>query len=306
MITAYDYWRYLFPLEFAGVLFLVAGLISVRRELSIRPEGLLALGRAFVPAAIATFGAEHLVSGRSMAGMVPSWIPVHVFWVYFFGCAHLAAALSIVSMKFVRLGTALLGLMLLLFVLTIHLPNVIAHPRDRLLWAVATRDTLFALGSWAFASSLTRKTWPVFAPRVISVCRIFIALVLLFYAVEYFLFPRFALGVPLQLPTPATIPARPVWDFVTGGMLAAAGIALLIEKQARAVAAIVGVAIAILTVPVFIAMMAAAVKPFDVTMSLNYVFDNLLFAGSILFLASAITAGAGRLSYGLGAGGGSS
>jgi len=199
----------------------------------------------------------------------------------------------------VRLAATLLGCMLLLFVLTIHLPNVVMQPHNRFLWAVATRDWLFALGAWAFAASLIEKEQPAFAHRVIGACRIFFGLVLLFYAIELFLFPLAAPGVPLAQLTPESIPARPVWDYFTGGMLLAAGIALLIDKQARAAGAGVGFLTAVVSVPVFIAMMAAAVKPLDVTMALNYLFDTLLFAGSILFLAGAIP-------YGFGAGGGSS
>ena len=41
--------------------------------------------------------------------MVPSWMPAHVFWAYFVGCALFAAATSLTLKKFVRLASSLLG-----------------------------------------------------------------------------------------------------------------------------------------------------------------------------------------------------
>ena len=59
-----------------------------------------------------------------MAGMVPSFIPGGVIWVYLTGVALLAAAVAIIIQKKARLAGLLLAAMLLIFVLTIHLPGV--------------------------------------------------------------------------------------------------------------------------------------------------------------------------------------
>jgi hypothetical protein len=67
----------------------------------------------------------HFTSGAAMSGMIPSWLPGGVFWVYLTGAALLAAAVSIVIQKKVALATLLLGIMLLTFVLVLHLPGVL-------------------------------------------------------------------------------------------------------------------------------------------------------------------------------------
>ena len=71
----------------------------------------------------AMFGLMHLMKANDMTGMVPSFIPGGVFWVYITGLALMAAAISIIIKKKEKLATLLLGIMLVIFVLTIHLPG---------------------------------------------------------------------------------------------------------------------------------------------------------------------------------------
>ncbi len=61
---------------------------------------------------------------NAMAGMVP--IPGGAIWVYLTGAALLAAEVAFVINKKVRLACGLLGIMLLIFILSIHLPGVLA------------------------------------------------------------------------------------------------------------------------------------------------------------------------------------
>lgn len=70
------------------------------------------------------FGFMHFMKGGDMAGYVPSFIPGGVFWVYLVGVALIAAAVSILIQKKAKLACLLLGIMLMVFVLTIHLPGL--------------------------------------------------------------------------------------------------------------------------------------------------------------------------------------
>jgi uncharacterized membrane protein len=45
------------------------------------------------------FGIQHLMYGRFVATLVPSWIPGRLFWAYFVGVAFIAAAVSIATKK---------------------------------------------------------------------------------------------------------------------------------------------------------------------------------------------------------------
>jgi hypothetical protein len=160
--------------------------------------------------------------------MVPPWIPGRLFWAYFVGVALFAAAISIVSMKQVRLSASLLGTMFILFVLSIHLPNVMRNPKDRFAWTVALRDLVFAIGAWAMVGTQMEERHVPVAHRVIASCRIVFAGVLLFFGIEHLLHPEFAPGVPLEQTTPAFIPLRSAWGYLIGATLLVNGFSILI------------------------------------------------------------------------------
>ena len=88
-------------------------------------KGLSTTGRILYALPFGLFGIIHLISGARMAGYVPSFIPGGAFWIYLTGIAFLAACISILIQKKVKLACILLGILLLIFVLTIHLPAVI-------------------------------------------------------------------------------------------------------------------------------------------------------------------------------------
>src|ERR1035441_5633655 len=127
---------------FAGLVILTIGFINVRKELSatLGLDKLIALGRVFFAAPLAVFGAEHFAVSRSIMQVVPPWVAGRLVWACFVGLCLIAAALSLVLTKYVRLSAPLLAIMFFLFAAMIHLPNVAANPKDRIVWAVAVRD----------------------------------------------------------------------------------------------------------------------------------------------------------------------
>ena len=70
------------------------------------------------------FGVIHFMKGPDMAGYVPAFIPGGIFWVYLVGVALIAACVCIVIEKYTKLACLLLALLLIIFVLTIHVPGV--------------------------------------------------------------------------------------------------------------------------------------------------------------------------------------
>jgi uncharacterized membrane protein len=222
--------------------------------------------------------------------MVPSWMPAHLFWAYFVGCALLAAATSLTVMKFVRLSSTLLGLMFFLFVCMIHIPHALAHPRDRFAWTVALRDLSFAGGAWALAGLHSGASSPQQSKWMILFGRIVVALAAIFFAVEHFIHPEFAPGVPLEKMTPSWVPFPSVWGYLAGGILLAAGIGLALNKKSRMAAGSIGALMTILTLFLYllILILAHGGSTPEINEALNYVADTLLFAGAALVLASAL------------------
>ena len=78
------------------------------------------VGKLLYALPMAMFGFFHFMQASSMTGMVPSFLPAPIFWVYLTGLALLLAAVAIIIGKKTRLATTLLGVMLLLFALLIH------------------------------------------------------------------------------------------------------------------------------------------------------------------------------------------
>jgi uncharacterized membrane protein len=246
------------------------------------------LGSVFVAASLATFGGEHFVVGQSMAGMVPAWLPAHVFWVYLVGTALFAAALSLVAKKCVRLSVPLLAAMFFCFVLMIHAPNVIAHPKERSFWTIALRETVFGGASLALAGFLMAEKRPRLSRALIPLGRFLVGIPLIFFGIVYFLHPEIAPGLPLPKVTPSWVPLPFVWSILTGILLVVCGLAILLNKYGQRAAAGLGLVMTLITLFLYTPILAMAAPSSQVD-ALNYVADTLLFAGTLLFLARALS-----------------
>lgn len=66
------------------------------------------------------FGIFHFLKADMYAGIVPSFIPFPVLWVYVTGAGLVAAAISIFINKKTKLATTLLAVLLGLFIVLVH------------------------------------------------------------------------------------------------------------------------------------------------------------------------------------------
>jgi uncharacterized membrane protein len=246
------------------------GFITARKQLSFNSLKLAALGPVFVAAGLAAFGMEHLVATRSIMQVVPAWMPGRLFFTYFVGIALLAAALSLALKRYARLAALLLGVIFLLFVLLIHLPNVVVNPKQRLLWVIFLRDLSFAGGAWALAGG-----------RIAVIGRFWIAAATIFFAVVYFLHPDIAPGVPLPKLTPTWVPLRLFLGYVIGALSLVCGVAVLVKRGAGLAATSLAIAVTLSVALVYIPLLVLS----PTVEAVNYVFDTLLFAGTIWVLA---------------------
>ncbi len=82
------------------------------------------LGKILFCIPFLAFGLMHLMNANQMAGMVPAYFPGGVLWIYITGLAEILAVVSILSGKQTKLATLLLAVLLIIFVLTVHLPSV--------------------------------------------------------------------------------------------------------------------------------------------------------------------------------------
>jgi uncharacterized membrane protein len=266
-----------------GVAALAVGLVLARGRWAAAcgAERALVLGPIFEAVALAMFAAEHFTAARDLMGIVPKWLPGPLFWTYFVGVAWLAAAVSLIAWREVRWSAAGIALLMLIIVVTVSLPELPKHVHERFSWILTVRETSFAGGAMVLAGS----TWGggKAGPLLVRVGRWIVALTMVFYAVEHFMFPRFVPGVPLEKPMPGWMPGGVLLSYVVGASLLAGGIGLMIPRRARVAAAGCGTILLLLTacfyVPMFLMQMGT---PEGSVEGLNYVGDTMLFAATVL------------------------
>lgn len=266
----------------AGLAALIAGPILARPRLAAAdgPGKLILLGPVFEAAALAAFSAEHFTDARDLATIVPHWLGVPLFWTWFVGTCLVAAALSFVAWRYVRSAAAWLAILFLIIVATLDLPNIPQHLHQRLFWTLTFRETAFASGALVLCGSL----WPsssAFGPALARIARTLLAAIMLFYAVEHFLFPHFVIGVPLEKPTPAWIPAPVLWADLVGAALFLGALGLLYRPTIRLAAAGTGLVLLLVTVFFYGPNLVAEFRSNPVE-GLNYVYDTLLFTSTVL------------------------
>jgi len=113
------------------------------------------IGRYVFAVPFGIFGLLHFMNASAMSGMVP--IPGGVFWVYLTGIALLAASVSIIIEKYARLACILLGVMLIIFVLSIHLPGVIGGEMQPNM-SNLLKDLAMAGGAWILAGKYSSES----------------------------------------------------------------------------------------------------------------------------------------------------
>jgi uncharacterized membrane protein len=267
----------------AGIAALVAGLFLVRgRFAAASGTGrILVLGPVFEAVALTIFAAEHFLAARGLSAIVPRWIPGALFWTYFFGAALLAAAISLITWRYVRWSASLLALFFLIIVATIDLPNLPKHVHERLFWTLTVRETAFAGGALVLAGSL----WPrgrSAGTMLVMLGRLIVACTFVFYAIEHFLFPRFVPGVPLEKMTPTWMPAPTLLAYIVGMTLLAAGVGLMIRRTRRTAAALAGTVLLLLTIFFYVPILMTEIGSPLAVEGVNYVGDTLLFAATAL------------------------
>lgn len=82
------------------------------------------IGRLLFIVPMAVFGLFHFMGANDMKGMVPSWLPGGIVWVYLTGLALILAVIAYFIGKKAKLAMTLLGFMLLGFIALIHIPSM--------------------------------------------------------------------------------------------------------------------------------------------------------------------------------------
>lgn len=283
----------------AGAALLLIGAWASKEQIATARglDKIVALSNLCYAAPLAVFGALHLFGPQFVQDLVPRYMPERMFWVYFVGVALIAASLSIATRIGVRWSGLLVGIMMFLFVGMLYLPSGLRHLDARFTWTIVFRESSFGGAGWILAATAKNGWRGPAKSTLITVGRICIAIAAIFFAIQHFRHPLGLPGVPLQKEMPAWVPARVLIDYVTGAALLVAGVSILLNVKARTVAAFVGGWILLTILVIYGPVMITALGAPDLEVQvegINYFFDTLLFAGTILAAASAAPTSAGR------------
>ena len=276
----------------AGIIVFLIGLWRVKTDV-VKARGLekiVTLAYVCFAVPLAVFGALHLFAPQFIIPIVPPYMPGRMFWVYFIGCALIAASLSIATKVGVRRSGLLFGVMMFLFVAMIHFPGALREPHNRIIWTIVFREMSFGGAGWVLSGN-AKHTWRGRTKKtLIIVGRLLIAVAALVFGIEHFLHPTGLPGVPLVKEMPASVPGRVFIDYATGAALLACGISILLNRKTRVVATCVGGWILLLVLVIYGPVLISALSTPGIGVqveAINYFADTLLFAGVILSVATA-------------------
>jgi uncharacterized membrane protein len=292
LLAFLEFSRTAFSMGSASIVLLLIALWAAKSEIA-NARGLdkvVALSNLCFAVPLAVFGAEHLSAAEGIAQGVPSFVPWHLFWAYFVGFALLAASLSIATKIQVRWSGLLFGIMMFLFVAMMDIPGALADRGNRFAWTLLLRELAFGGGGWLLAAAAMRKEGGGRGVSgLVMVGRVLAGIAAIFYGVETFLHPLGMPGIPLEKLMSDWIPGRMIIGYLTGAILVVGGVGILVGKT-RMAATYLGTWIVLLVVFVYGPILIASLANPSTTVKvegLNYFFDTLLFAGTILALASA-------------------
>ena len=281
-------------MSIAGVVLLLVGVFSVKRYLS-EAHGLdkvVALSNLCFAMPLAAFGAEHLAAAQGISQIVPKFMPWPLFWAYFVGFALVAASLSIATKIRAFWAGLMFGIMMFLFVAMMDLPGTLADIHNRISWTLMFRELTFGAGGWMIAAAaMSGRDQQSKRKAFAMVGCVIIGFTAVLYGIENFLHPINVPGVPLEKIMPTWIPARLLIGYMTSGILIVAGLGILSLKKARMAATYLGTWVLLLVLVVYGPILIVGLLDPSTAVKvegLNYFFDTLLFAGTVLALASAL------------------
>jgi putative oxidoreductase len=103
------------------------------------------IGRILFAIPFAIFGINHFLMTDYYVGMLTSFIPLGAYTIILTGIMLIAASISIILSKFVKISTLLLAILLFIFILTIHIPHLMTEA-DKTVTLIALLKDISLMG----------------------------------------------------------------------------------------------------------------------------------------------------------------
>ena len=109
------------------------------------------IGRILFALPFAVFGINHFLMMNYYMGMLTSFIPRTGYIMILTGIMLIAASISIMTKRLVKISTILLAILLFIFIVTIHIPHLINGTDTTATLIALLKDTSLMGGSLMIA-----------------------------------------------------------------------------------------------------------------------------------------------------------
>jgi uncharacterized membrane protein len=239
------------------------------------------------------FGIQHFMYAGFVRDLVPAYMPVRIFWVYFTGIAMIAAGISFIIRRQVQPAAFLLGCMLALFILMLHPLLLAQEPQVGIHWTRVMQD-IAIMGAAFGLVAVTRngKALPIFSASMIPViARYCYALPLIVLGAQHFVHNAF-----VTAKVPDYFPLKNIFDYLVGAILIAAAYGILFTANIRRVAGTLGIMLLALALFYHIPLLVA--NPYNAIQWTGAMLDLALAAGAFIIARTVVAGQATELSFG--------
>ncbi len=118
---------------------------------------LTTLGRILYALPFAVFGINHFIMKDFYLGELTSFIPFGGYMILLTGVLLIVTSISIITKKYVRISTLTLSVLLLLFIATIHIPQLFDADKKMIALIALLKDISLLGGSLMIAGMTKAK-----------------------------------------------------------------------------------------------------------------------------------------------------
>jgi uncharacterized membrane protein len=232
-------------------------------------------GRFLLALPMLVYPVLHFVYTNFVAGIIPPWIPWHLFWTYFTAVTIMAAGVAIVFKKHAQLAATLLGIEIFLFCALIHMFLIFHKTGDP--WAERAmfgdlpsrlinfpKDLGMSGAAFIFAGTQSEAFRTSGKDTVLTIGRLIFAVCIAAFGVLHFVYPAYGPGLPpMSANVSFPIPGHLFWVYLTASALLASAACIATNWKVREAAMLLGLMIVLFDLITWVPVFAA--HPMELT-----------------------------------------